>query len=107
MTPEQMRIAIAEACGRNGWWCPQCKKLCDRFRPEDLCADLPGVNIADECRQLAKAGFLVKLWSGKGSEYYAVANQLTDVGVEQAAHRANLHKLDAECNATRRTLGCE
>lgn len=29
MTPTEIRIAVAEECGRNGWWCPQCKKLVD------------------------------------------------------------------------------
>lgn len=73
---------------------------CDRFRPEELHAELPGVNIAAECQQLVKAGLLVALWPDR----YATANQLTDGDIIQAARRADLHKLDAECSATRRTL---
>jgi len=29
--PEEQRIAIAEWCGRNGWWCPNCKKLVSEY----------------------------------------------------------------------------
>lgn len=31
MTDNEIRIAIAEKCGRNGWWCPQCKKLVSEY----------------------------------------------------------------------------
>lgn len=31
MTPEAQRIAIAEFTGRNGWWCPQCRKLVSEY----------------------------------------------------------------------------
>jgi hypothetical protein len=27
MSEQEINLAIADACGRNGWWCPQCKKL--------------------------------------------------------------------------------
>jgi hypothetical protein len=31
MTDQEINVAIAEACGRDGWWCPQCKKLVDEY----------------------------------------------------------------------------
>lgn len=31
MTDDQQRIEIAEFTGRNGWWCPQCKKLVSEY----------------------------------------------------------------------------
>jgi hypothetical protein len=31
MSDDEIRITIAEKCGRNGWWCPQCKVLVSEY----------------------------------------------------------------------------
>lgn len=49
MNDTEIRIAIAEACGRNGWWCPQCKKLVSEY---SLGYQLRHANCTESARQM-------------------------------------------------------